>query len=243
MDRLYIIMPAYNEEETIQEVVRGWHQVVRDVGEGSRLVVVDDGSRDRTPQILQALKGQLPQLVCLTKENGGHGPAIRFGYQYALDQGADYVFQTDSDGQTVPGEFYPMWAARRDYDYQIGWRKKRQDGWSRAVVTRVLRLVVLATLWVWVPDANAPFRLMSGPTLRRHLDYVPENCPLTNVALAAFYGKSGQRGRFLPITFLPRQGGTNSIGLGRVWKIGWRALWDLGRLNRSFERAGGGKER
>ena len=55
MDRLYIIMPAYNEEETIQGVVRGWHQVVRDVGEGSRLVVVDDGSRDRTPQILQAL--------------------------------------------------------------------------------------------------------------------------------------------------------------------------------------------
>ena len=77
MDSLYIIIPAYNEEENILRVLEDWYPVVeRHSGEGrSRLVVVDDGSRDGTRRILEEYAAEHPLLVPLTKKNGGHGAA------------------------------------------------------------------------------------------------------------------------------------------------------------------------
>ena len=126
MDKLYIVIPAYNEAANLESVVRAWHQVAQTVGGDSRLLVVDDGSRDETPAILRRLQTELPRLLVHTKPNGGHGPAVRLGYRLALEGGADYVFQTDSDGQTIPDEFWPFWEARHDYDWQTGFRRRRQ---------------------------------------------------------------------------------------------------------------------
>lgn len=74
----------------------------------------------------------------LTKENEGHGATLLFGYRYAMEHGADYIFQTDSDGQTRPEEFPAFWKSRAAYDMIIGYRNKRQDGWMRILVTKVL---------------------------------------------------------------------------------------------------------
>ena len=72
MDILYIVIPAYNEEETIHQVLEQWYPVVEKHNGGgkSRLVVVDDGSRDRTHEILTEYAEEKPLLVPLTKENG-----------------------------------------------------------------------------------------------------------------------------------------------------------------------------
>ena len=194
MDALYIVIPAYNEEANIESVAREWHDVVQRTGPESRLVIVDDGSRDGTLDILRRLQGELPQLLPLTKPNAGHGPTLLYGYRYALEQGADYVFQTDSDGQTLPEEFWPFWEGRHQYDWQIGFRKHRQDGWSRVLVTKTLRLVVFLSFGVWVTDANTPFRLMSAATLGPHLAQVPEGYNLTNVLLSVLYKRCPPRG-------------------------------------------------
>ena len=238
MDSLYIVIPAYNEEANIEAVAREWHAVAQRAGGESRLVIVDDGSRDGTLDILRRLQSELPRLVPLTKPNAGHGPTLLFGYRYALAHGADYVFQTDSDGQTLPEEFWPFWVGRHDYDWQIGFRRRRQDGWSRVLVTKTLRLVVFLSFGVWVTDANTPFRLMSAATLGPHLALVPEGYNLTNVLLSVLYKKSGQPGRFLEITFRPRQGGVNSINLKRICKIGLQAVKDFRRLRRVVSAAG-----
>lgn len=234
MDTLYIVIPAYNEQDNIETVARDWHKIVEKLGRDSRLVVVDDGSRDSTAEILRALQKELHFLVVLTKENSGHGGALLWGYQYALEQGADYIFQTDSDGQTLSEEFWDMWPFRRRYDYQIGYRRYRRDGAERVVVTRVLRAVLLLFFSVWVTDANSPFRLMSAATLRQHLAYIPPDYHLTNVMLSVLYQRSGQRGRFPEITFLPRQGGVNSINRKRILAIGLRALRDFWAFRQSI---------
>ena len=70
----------------------------------SRLVIIDDGSKDNTRAILEKCRQSRPLLEVHTKVNGGHGAAVLYGYKYALSQGADYIFQTDSDGQTIPSE-------------------------------------------------------------------------------------------------------------------------------------------
>lgn len=208
MDRLYIVIPAYNEEENIEQVIRDWHPVVeRHSAEGtSRLVVIDDGSKDGTYKILQEYQKKYPLLEAVTKPNAGHGATVLFGYHYALEHGADYVFQTDSDGQTLPEEFEPFWKQREQYDLLIGKRCHRQDGTSRVFVTRVLRLVVGLTFRVWVEDANTPYRLMHADTLREVLKRVPEGFNLSNVLISVLYCKGPYRVKYLPITFRPRQG-------------------------------------
>lgn len=113
MDKLYIVMPAYNEEANIEAVVSQWHPLVEKIGSDSRLVVMDDGSKDHTYEKLKDLQKKFPQLVGVTKENEGHGATVLRAYHYAVDHGADYVFQTDSDGQTLPEEFWPLWENRQ----------------------------------------------------------------------------------------------------------------------------------
>lgn len=67
MDKLYIVMPVYNEEENIQRVIAQWHPVVEGIGPESRLVLIDDGSQDNTYSIAVGLKEIYPQLAVYTK--------------------------------------------------------------------------------------------------------------------------------------------------------------------------------
>lgn len=233
MDRLYIVIPAYNEEENIETVAREWHEAARAAGGGSRLVIIDDGSKDGTFAKLSGLKEELPQLEALTKPNGGHGATVLFGYRYALENGADYVFQTDSDGQTLPSEFGQFWENRESFDFQIGSRKDRQDGPSRVFVTRILRLVIFLQFGIWIADANTPFRLMSAASLGELLPLIPEGHNLSNVLLSVLYHKRGKRIKYYPITFRPRQGGVNSLNFRKIIKIGRQAVRDFASLRKS----------
>ncbi|MFV0527520.1 MAG: glycosyltransferase family 2 protein [Lachnospiraceae bacterium] len=235
MDKLYIVMPAYNEAANIESVVQQWHEIVVKTGADSRLVVVDDGSKDSTYAKLLKLKAQYPQLTALTKSNSGHGSTLLFAYEYALDCGADYVFQTDSDGQTLPEEFWPMWEKRADYAAQIGHRSKRRDGWSRVLVTKVLKIVIYFSFKLWITDANTPFRLMSASSLKKHIKKIPKNYNLSNVLLSVLYEKAPEPIRYIPVTFLPRQGGTNSINIKSITKIGRKAIKDFSSLSKQLK--------
>lgn len=159
-------------------------------------------------------------------------------YSYAIEQGADYIFQTDSDGQTDPNEFNVFWSNRKLYDMQIGHRSERQDGISRIIVTKVLKWVVRFTFHVNVTDANTPFRLMRTNSVKPVLDLIPQDFFLANVALSAIAVRQGLTCRWLPITFKPRQGGANSINLRRIFRIGWKAVGDFYRINKSLPRKG-----
>ena len=234
MDTLYIVIPAYNEEATILSVINQWYPIVEKIGGDSRLVIVNDGSKDSTLSLVQQAAIIRPRLVPLDKENGGHGAAVLFGYQYALEHGADYVFQTDSDGQTLPEEFQAFWEQRQDYDLIIGHRKGRQDGLSRVVVTKTLKAVIAACFGVSVRDANTPYRLMSAQTLRENIQLIPDGFNLSNVILTVVYTKKRMRILYIPITFQPRQGGVNSINLPEIRKIGAKALSDFRKINRSI---------
>jgi len=236
MDVLYMIIPAYNEEENIRQVIEDWYPIIEaHDGEGaSRLVIIDDGSRDRTFSILQEAAVSRPLLCPITKPNGGHGATVLYGYRYALDHGADYVFQTDSDGQTLPEEFEPFWVQRENYDMVIGWRKERQDGVSRVFVTKTLKTVIKVCFGVTVKDANTPYRLMKAETMKKNIDLIPQDFNLSNVLLSVIYQKKGCSVLYIPITFRPRQGGINSINMNKILKIGKQALSDFRKLNNAI---------
>lgn len=232
MDKLYIVIPAYNERDNIENVVNDWYPVVEKYGTDSRLVIVNDGSKDDTYDILLKLSETRPQLEPLTKPNGGHGATILYGYDHAIKSGADYIFQTDSDGQTLPSEFDEFWKQREEYDMVIGHRKGRQDGFSRIVVTKTLKLVCRICFHVTITDANTPFRLMKAESLKKEIKYIPENYNLSNVIISVLFIKKGYKVKFIPITFRPRQGGVNSINMKKIFKIGKKALHDFAAINK-----------
>lgn len=237
MDKLYVIVPAYNEAENIRKLIDDWYPVVeKHNGDGvSRLVIVNDGSKDNTYEIVQEYAEKLPLLLPLTKLNGGHGPTLLFGYRYAIENGADWIFQTDSDGQTDPAEFEQFWALRNTYDAVIGSRPNRQDGAARKFVEKTLLLILRMTFGVQIPDSNAPFRLMRRELVEKYIQKMPEDFNLPNVMLTTYFAYFKEKVKFVEITFKPRQGGVNSINIRKIIKIGWKAVGDFQYLKKNIQ--------
>jgi len=234
MDKLYIVIPAYNEEENIDEVINDWYPIVQKIGNGSKLVIINDGSKDSTYAIMKQRAGELTAFEPLTKENGGHGDTILYGYNYALEAGADYIFQTDSDGQTLTSEFGQFWALRKQYDMLIGNRVRREDGISRVIVSKVLKVILWMIFRVSITDSNTPYRLMRASSLKEFIGLIPEEYNLTNVIVSVLFYRNESRVKFLPITFRPRQGGINSINISRIFKIGVQGIKGFVEINKEL---------
>lgn len=158
MDKLYIVIPAYNEEANITNCINDWYPVVKKYGaEGAQLVIINDGSKDNTYSVMQEMAKDRPLFTPLSKSNGGHGSTVLFGYRYAIEQGADYIFQTDSDGQTNPAEFDAFWQERENYEAIIGNRVVRGDGKDRKFVENTVCFLLRMIFGVKGSDTNAPF--------------------------------------------------------------------------------------
>lgn len=233
---LYIVIPAYNEEANIEQCVNDWYPVVErhDGGGQSRLVIVNDGSRDQTLRIMQRLAESRPILLPLTKQNGGHGSAVLFGYRYAIEHGAEWVFQTDSDGQTDPSEFEEFWEKRTEYDAVIGNRVVRGDGRARKFIEDAVCFLLKRIFGISVEDANAPFRLMRSTLLSRYIDLLPREFNIPNIMLTTYFVYYHEKTAFVPITFRARRGGENSIDFWKIVKIGIQAIRDFCRLRKEM---------
>lgn len=234
MEKLYIVMPAYNEEENIMDTVKRWYSILHGKGEDSRLVVADSGSNDSTHKILEEMKKEYPKIEILSDTGKQHGPKVIALYNYALSQGADYIFQTDSDGQTNADEFEKFWNMRNEYDAILGYRCVRGDGKSRAFVEGVVCFLLKLYFGIEVPDANAPFRLMKSEVVGKYINRLHTDYNLPNIMMTTYFVYYKEKVVFKEITFKPRQGGVNSINLPKIIKIGWEALADFGRFRKGM---------
>ena len=207
MESLFIVMPAYNEESNIEAVVREWYPLLNGKNEKSRLVVADSGSADKTHEILLNLQREFKQLEILTNTDRQHGPKIIALYKYAIEKDSDYVFQTDSDGQTNPNEFDEFWQLRTKYDGIFGHRNIRGDGKLRAFVEQVVCFILKLYFGVRIPDANAPFRLMKTDIVRKYIDKLPVNYNIPNIMITTYFAYYKEKMTFKTISFKSRRGG------------------------------------
>lgn len=228
-------MPAYNEEANIEETVKAWYGILEDKSEASRLVIADSGSRDKTHEILERLQERYPKLEILGDTDRQHGPKVIALYDYAIKKGVDYVFQTDSDGQTNPAEFHNFWSARKEFDGIFGHRISRGDGKSRAFVEIVVCALLYFYFGIKVPDANAPFRLMRTDVVKKYLYRMKSDYNLPNIMMTAYFSYYNEKIEFIPISFKPRQGGVNSINIPKIVGIGWKALGDFRELKKGMK--------
>ena len=235
MDTLYIVMPAYNEEANILGVVDSWYSILEDKNPDSRLVVADSGSKDATHNILVKYRNTHPQLEILENTERQHGPKVIALYDYAIKNGADYIFQTDSDGQTNPKEFNAFWEERKDFDGIFGNRTVRGDGKSRAFVEKVVCFLLKLYFKVKVPDANAPFRLMRANVVKKYLYRLDPDYNIPNIMMTTYFSYYKESMVFREISFKPRRAGKNSINIIKIIKIGWKALGDFRRLKKGMK--------
>ena len=128
-----------------------------------------------------------------------------------------------------------FWEVREKYDVQIGYRNHRQDGFSRILVTKTLKLVLWLIFGLNITDANTPYRLMSHDVLAKYINRVPKDFNLSNVMLTVLFMDGKENVRFIPITFRPRQGGVNSINFKRITKIGLQAVKDFRQIKKSMK--------
>ena len=235
MEKLYIVMPAYNEEENIEDVVKQWYPILDGKADDSRLVIADSGSKDNTHKILMDMKNaNYPKIDVLSDTNQYHGPKVIALYDYAIKNGADYIFQTDSDGQTNPDEFNDFWNERKKYDGIFGNRTVRGDGKDRAFVERTVCTLLKMYFGVSVPDANAPFRLMKAETVKKYLYKMPGDYNLPNIMMTTYFAHYKEKMTFKEISFKPRQAGVNSVNIPRIIKIGCKALGDFWKFKKEM---------
>lgn len=237
-ETLYLVMPAYNEEENIEQVVRSWYPILDFGSEESRLLIINDGSKDKTGEVLERLASELPKLAVKNEQNSGHGASVLKAYRYALEAGADYIFQTDSDDQTKASDFEALWIERHHYDVLMGFRKNRTDGQGRATVSLGLTFMLCLFFRTWVRDANVPFRLYPRRVLEALVPVFEDpNFSLPNGCLTAEANKLGLTFYRRDIAFPPRKKGVNSINAKRIVKIALAAFKSFHRQGKAFRRA------
>lgn len=228
---LVAVMPAYNEEENLPVVVGEWVTTFRSLGIRFAFLVINDGSKDRTGEVLARLEGEYPEVIGWNKSNDGHGGTCRKGYEQAVATRVPWVFQIDSDGQCDPKFFPDFWKARNEADLLFGERVSRDDGLARVLTSRACRWGTFLWTGASLRDPNVPYRLLRSEALQRGMQRIPPDFQIYNVALSlALSREKGLRWRYFPIHFPNRAGGVNSINLRAVARMGFQMLSELKRV-------------
>ncbi len=166
----------------------------------------------------------MPKLQILTNTDKEHGPKLIALYDYAIKNNADYIFQTDSDGQTDSEEIDDFWKSRNEYSAIFGKRKKQKDGFIRLLSEKILYFLLFLYVDVRIPDANAPFRLMRTSVLKKYLYRIHKNYSLPSIILTTYFCQVGEKIIFKNISFKKRKYGINSINILKILKIGLISL-------------------
>lgn len=223
--RLTVVMPAYNEAEGITSAVESVRAQVLDRIPGSELVVVNDGSRDTTGSLLDAIALGDPRVRVIHKPNGGHGPAIMTGMAGAR---GTYLFLVDSDDQIPLGDFGPMWAAvEQGRAAAFGVRRIRQDARLRRLLTVVIRYSLTVLFGVRLYDANVPFKLLHRDLWDAARAHIPDGTLAPSLFLAVFAARRGTDIAFVEVGHQDRRTGTVSIRRWRLVKFCARAFRQL----------------
>jgi dolichol-phosphate mannosyltransferase len=221
---LTVVMPVFNEEDSVTAAVQDVRACVLDLVHGSELWVVDDGSHDRTPSILDHLAAADPRLHIVHQPNGGHGAALLAGVARAR---GEWILLVDGDRQIPLDAFKHAWERRRGLDAIFGERLDRHDPLVRKLVTAALRLQVRLIFGAQLADPNAPFKLVSRRLLDGARKVIPDDCLIPSVFLAVYAHRAGWRFESFEIGYRKRSAGQTSLRKLKLLNFSARSLSQL----------------
>jgi dolichol-phosphate mannosyltransferase len=233
--KAWLILPTYNEAENIEAIVRAAGAVLADAApEGFCVLVVDDGSPDGTGEIADRLAGENDWVQVLHRqEKNGIGPAYLAGFRHALEGGAGYVMEMDSDFSHDPTDLARLLAAvHAGADLALGSRYVPGGGVSdwgllRRLVSEGGSTYARIVLGLHVRDLTGGFKCFRRETLEAiHFDSVRSQGYAFQVELTYRAVRAGFAVVEVPIVFRDRQVGQSKMS----WRIAAEAMWLVPRL-------------
>jgi glycosyltransferase involved in cell wall biosynthesis len=214
MAKYSIVVPFHNEEENVTVLYARLKQVMEQVGDSFELVLVDDGSTDRTYKLLEEIAAVDSRvLVVKLRRNFGQTSALSAGFDHAT---GEFILAMDGDLQHDPNDI-PAFLEKLDegYDVVSGWRKARIDSFF------LRRLPSACANWLMARLSGIPLHDF-GTTFKAYRREVIQNIPLYGEmhrfipALASWYGASICE---IPIRNVKRERGRSHYGLGRTFRV------------------------
>ncbi len=207
---LSIVIPAYNEAENLEIILPGLIEFVRQ--HQWQLIITNDGSKDRTKQILQSYTDTDVLKVVHHKLNRGYGAAIKSGIE-ACD--TEYLITIDADGQHQMADIEKLFNRMKecDADMIVGSRKGSKDASKmRSVGKSIIRFTAKLMLKVPIHDINSGMKIYRTELAKQYLYLTPNNMPFSDIITLIFISN-----RHLvleePISIKDRLKGQSTIGI------------------------------
>lgn len=184
LPELSIFFPFWDEEENIEQVVRDAASIAETIANKWEIIIVDDGSNDRTLEIAKSLESQDSRFVVVHhKINRGYGAALRSGFETAR---YDFVVFTDGDGQFDFAEIDNFIDKIGDSDIVIGYRKKRSDKnlGKRLLLMNLLKIWDLILFRFYFRDIDCGFKMFRKQALQKLTPFRSEGAMITTEILA-----------------------------------------------------------
>ena len=204
--RTLVVMPAYNEEETVGDVVREVFATLP----GVHVLVVDDGSTDATTRVAR----ETGALVATLPFNLGVGGAMRAGFKFAIERGYDNVVQLDSDGQHNPASIPFLVDALESADLVVGARFAGEGDYRvsgpRRWAMKVLAVTLSRTAGTRLTDTTSGFRASGPRAVALFAAHYPAEYLGDTIEALVIAARSGCVIRQIPVSMRVRSGGVPS---------------------------------
>lgn len=210
---LSIVIPLYNEEESIERLLDNVLQVGKTFSFAYEIILVDDGSEDDTWQKIDAATDLYTQIVGIRfRKNYGQTSAMVAGFEYARGR---IIATLDGDMQNDPADI-PILLKKLDEGYDIvsGWRKNRRDHFSRVLLSRIANKIISFTTGVNLHDCGCSLKVYRAECIKSIKAYGE-----MHRFFPALASMTGARVAEVPVNHHPRRFGTSKYGFSRILKV------------------------
>lgn len=222
---LSVFFPVFNEEGNIEATVRKAVSVLENLGSEYEIIVVNDGSLDKTAQIVEKLiKANKKIRLINHPKNLGYGEALKSGFYNAK---YDTIVYTDGDGQFDFGELDKFLEKIEDYDLVIGYRIKRQDPLFRILFKKGWTLSLLLSFGLTLKDVDCGFKMIRREVLEKIPHLESQRGAMINAELAISTKKYGFKVGQVGVNHYPRLTG---VPTGANLRVIFRSYIDLLKL-------------
>ena len=235
--KLAIVIPTYNEAETIPSLIKELFEKIKQLVEKLDVLIIDDSSPDGTADIVRELGGKYDKITVIQRaKKMGLGAAYKEGFRYILDKlDSELIVQMDADHSHQPSEIPNMLEKIKNFDYLIASRHVEGSdivGWGigRKATHSVAGAIAKACAKIEINDSTSGFRMFKKKTLERiDFDKIRSDGFAFQIEVLYQLKQLGMKGLEVPTVFVNRREGSSKMGSSEMMQFITMCISYIGR--------------